>query len=229
LRAALDEELQGRAVAIALQYPGVLDGGLEDSWHELWLRLGQELGWQDLDQIDADVLRDEIGMAVESERLRLAGWSPEQLKEHSRALVAWNRLRPGETFDVSGWVGPLLSRRPRQRLEKHPASKVSWRGWDLRWIQPEDPPSAEELEATLTALGAPPICRAVRLPTLLIDLRWFDPGSRLPLRLALEIAFEVSGSLDLILLCLPGCLGYYQTHDGWCSVVHRPLSESELV
>jgi hypothetical protein len=52
----------------------------------------------------------------------------------------------------------------------------------------------------------------------------FDPGSRLPLRLALEIALENAGAYDLILFCLPGRLGYFQTHEEEYCVVHRPPS-----
>jgi hypothetical protein len=43
-------------------------------------------------------------------------------------------------------------------------------------------------------------------------------------RLALEIALEASESSDLILLCLPGRLGYIQTHEESYWVVHRPRS-----
>ncbi len=231
--ATLDEELQRRAVAIAMQYPGALDGSLEDSWDQIWLRLGEELGWPTLAKIDAEALRNGIRVAVEMEHVREAvgvdqnlrfSDLDEQTRERIQALVARTRLASGEVFDGSRWVGPLLKEGARERLKNvqkewqrqqagglHPAFSVSVWDFDDRWIQPMgvwgSPPSLERVEGTLIALRAPATCRAVRLPTP-SGRNWFDPGSRLPLRLALEIALSMGDSRDQILLCLPGRLGY---------------------
>jgi hypothetical protein len=234
----MDEELQLRALALAMQYPGVLDGSLEDSWDQIWLRLGEELGWQAIGRLDAGALRDEIGWAIESERVRRAGLFDVRIEQLSNAgwedVAARCRLLPGEVFDLARWLGPLLTQDARERLEqeqkdwerhpascreaqvweRHPASRIDvfW-DFDERWIQ-DAPRSAERLEAALTALGAPDTCRDVSLA--------FEPGSRLPLRLAVEMALEDPGGQDLIFLCLPGRLGYVGTHERGFSIVHRP-------
>jgi hypothetical protein len=244
--ALLDEDLQRRALGIAMQHPVVIGGSLEDSWDELWLSLGEALGWKALAKVDIDALRTGIRVAVEIERRREAGWDSEideETRKRSQALVAWAGLVPGEVFDVSRWVGPLLEEGARERLKnvqkewrgqqtggRHPAFSVSVWDFDDRWIQPLGDwgarPSAEQVEGTLTALGAPAICRAVCLPTPSVGL--FDPGSRLPLRLALEIAVEEIGAMDLILLCLPGRLGYAVTHEDSSFIAHRPPSQPDL-
>jgi hypothetical protein len=161
----------------------------------------------------------------------------EEDAERAEVLSAGAGLAPGEVFDASRWVGPLLEEGARERLKnvqkqwrelggRYPAWSVSVWDLDSRWFQPLGGwgarPSAEEVEATLTALGAPAICRTVCLPTPSVGM--FDPGSRLPLGLALELAVEEIGSMDLILLCLPGRLGYAVTHEDGSWVVHRPLS-----
>ena len=151
-------------------------------------------------------------------------------------VIAGAGLTPGEVFDVSHWVGPLLTEGARERLKnvqkewrqsggRHPAWSVSVWDLDNRWIEPLGwgaRPSAEQVEATLTALGAPAICRAVCLPTPSVGR--FEPGSRLPLSLAVELAVENFGGRDLILLCLPGRLGYAVTHEEGSWILHRPLS-----
>jgi hypothetical protein len=246
----VDEEIQSRALGIAMQHPVVIGGRLEDSWDELWLSLGEELGWKALGKVDIDALRNGIRVAVEMERLREAGRLSESehqdALERAQALVARARLAPGEVFDVSHWVGPLLTEGARERLKnvqkewcqqtggRHPAYCVSVWDFDDRWIQTVGDwyfwPSAEQVEGTLTELGAPATCRALWLPTPSGDLSYgfygvaFDPGSRLPLRLALEIAVDKGDSMDLMLLCLPGRLGYIQTHEANRWVVHRPPS-----
>jgi hypothetical protein len=221
---------------------------LEDSWDELWLSLGEELGWEALAKVDIDALRTGIRIAVEIERRAEAGSdrgsgtdrkTRKETWKRAQVLIAGAGLAPGEVFDVSHWVGPLLTEGARERLKnvqkewrrqhsggRHPAWYVSVWDLDNRWIQPLGDwgarPSAEQVEARLTALGAPAICRAVCLPTPSVGM--FEPGSRLPLRLPLEIAVEQIGGMDLILVCLPGRLGYAVTHEEGSWVVHRPLS-----
>jgi hypothetical protein len=245
----MDEELRQRAIALAMQYPGVLDENLEDSWDQIWLYLGEELGWPTLAKIDAEALRNGIRVVVDMEHLREAAGVDENLRfsdldeetrERIQALVAQTRLAPGEVFDVSRWVGPLLKEGARERLKKaqedwrrqqighHPAFSVSVWDFDHRWIQPVGdwfslPHSLERVEGRLIALRAPATCRAVSLP-IPSGRDWFDPGSTLPLRLALKIAVDMGDSRDLIILCLPGRLGYFQTHEGGSCVVHRPRS-----
>jgi hypothetical protein len=51
---------------------------------------------------------------------------------------------------------------------------------------------------------------------------WFQEGSKLPLRQALEIAVELNDGQDQILLCLPGRLAYIQTHHYDRAIVYRP-------
>jgi hypothetical protein len=234
------EDLQRRAVALAMQYPGVLDGSLEDSWDELWLRLGEELGWEAIGRLDAGVLRDEVGWAVESERLRRAGVFDVRFEQLNTA-AAWEdfaarcRLPPGEVFGLPHWLGPLLTEDARERLERR---QKDWEGhsasyrergvrerepgfhvnvfcdFDRRWIQDVSALSVDELEAALLALGAPEICRDVHLG--------FGPGARVPLRLAVEIVLADEGGQDLIFVCLPGRLGYVGTHERGFCIVHRP-------
>jgi hypothetical protein len=229
-----------------MQHPVVIGGSLEDSWDELWLSLGEELGWKAMAKIDMDALRTGIRVAVEIERRAEAGptgpirsdrKTRKETWKRAEVLIAGAGLAPGEVFDVSHWVGPLLEEGARERLKsvqkqwrqlggRHPAWSVSVFDLDDRWIQPVGEwgarPSAEQVEARLTALGAPAICRAVCLPTPSVGM--FEPGSRLPLSLAVELAVEWIGGMDLILLCLPGRLGYAVTHEEGSWVVHRSRS-----
>jgi hypothetical protein len=190
-----------------------------------------------------DALRTGIRVAVEIERRREAESDRASETDRETRKETWKRAEvliagagpaPGEVFDVSRWVGPLLTEGARERLKnvqkqwrqsggRHPALSVSVWDFDNRWIQPVwGWGAAEQVEARLTALGAPAICRAVCLPTPSVGM--FEPGSRLPLSLALEIAVEEIGGMDLILLSLPGRLGYAVTHEEGSWVVHRPLS-----
>jgi hypothetical protein len=232
----LDEELQRRAIAIAIGQPGALEGSLDDTWDQLWLGLGEELGWSSVAMLDAVALREELAWAVESERLRRAGWSEERIEgresqQRLEELVAQSRLPPGEAFDVSHWVGPLLNETAREHLERvqhdwgrqqtggrHPADYVSVFEFDTRWMH-DTPASPDKIEAELVALGATATCRVVRLHSGDAD---FEPGSRVPLRPALDIAFGMVDRADLILVCLAGRLGYVTTHERWHSIVYRP-------
>ena len=71
----MDDELQRRALEIAMQHPVVIGGSLEDSWFELGLSLGWELGSKPLAEVDIDALRTGIRVAVEIERRREASAS----------------------------------------------------------------------------------------------------------------------------------------------------------
>jgi hypothetical protein len=223
----VNEELQRRALAVALRHAVVVDGDFEEGWDELWLHLGEELGWDTVGKIDGGVLREQIRIAVESERFRQAGWSLEKIEAHQahqrlQALVVQSRLEPGEVFNIVDWVGPLL------RLKRTIKGTGFWSNvtvWDFderywQWVQPASA-QPEQIESMLTALGAPPTCRALQLRAPDGD-DWFQEGSKLPLRQALEIAVDLNDCQDQILLCLPGRLAYIQTHHCDRAIVYRP-------
>jgi hypothetical protein len=241
----MDDELQRRALESAMRFPGVIAGDLGECWDELWLALGEELGWQATAKVDAAVLRAQIERALRSERLRREGWPTERIEadealDRSRALVAATRLPPGEEFDVFQWVGPLLNEvksealRVVQRdwrhghLKRHPADYVSVWEFQPRYERDNCGHSAKTVASMLTELGAPATCRALRLFAEVRDDRlehpddMFDPGAKLPLLQALEIAIDHNWEQDEILLCLPGRLAYVQTHERGQSIVHRP-------
>ena len=231
--AETSEEINTRALAIALEQPGVLTGGL--GWDALWLRLGEELGWENVGLIDHELLQQEIEFAVEMDRVRRAGWRTQEIDEHEtrlrlQAVVQRGLREPAERFDVLAWVEPLIAEEHRELLrqrakdwQRHPellrgdvSDYVSVWAFDPRhYVEPGEP------EATLRALGAPTICRALRL---------FEPlgegdvpaGTKLPLREALEI-LTLHGDQDQILLCLPGVLAYVTTHEQGRTIVHRPV------
>src|SRR6478752_4314853 len=103
-----------------MQHPVVIGRSLEDSWFELGLSLGEELGSKALAEVDIDALRTGIRLAVEIERQREAGWHSEidkETRKRSQALIAGAGLASGEVFDVSHWVGPLLEEGARERLK----------------------------------------------------------------------------------------------------------------
>jgi hypothetical protein len=224
-----------------MQHPAVTEGDLDACWDGLWLYLAEQMGWQSVARVDDGLLREQIRIAVESDRLRGEGWSREEIEKHEtrmrlQALVAQSRSKPGEEFDVSGWAGPLLASKHRDLLRSRqkdwqglhsprhePAEYVSVWNFDPNYVRPVHPSAAspEQIESMLSALGAPATCRALRLFEPLGD-DWVHPGSELPLRQALEIAIDLNDGQDQILLCLPGRLAYSQTHNHDRMIVYRP-------
>jgi hypothetical protein len=93
--------------------------------------------------------------------------------------------------------------------------------FDRRWIR-DAPATGDALEAAMVAFGAPATCRVVRLFAPGESDAAFEPGSRVPLRAALEIASGLREQADQILVCLPGRLGYVATHEQWDFIAYRP-------
>ena len=229
----MNEELQQRALEIAMRDRGVLRGGdLEPCREDLWLRLYEGLGWAEAAMVDMDLLVAQLKKTVEAEKLRAAGWSEARIEtwlgaRDLRELIEAGRPSPGESFDRKRWLGPLAG--AISAYLDGPSSHP----FVLR-VDPADGPA--EIEARLVALGATENCIVERLETLLLGLSDYgipddvDEGTRLPLRAALEIADETEW--EAVLVCTPRRLAYVQHHEvgsrrDLCrALVYRPASTS---
>jgi hypothetical protein len=185
---------------------------------------------------------DELWNVLERESLDDAWAAVQEMEESETARRQDNKLAgEGEEsegpFDVVGWVGPLVSKADRRRLEprakrwrkevkrlrkltdsgpfplRERAVSSSFRSrfdHDVLYFQDADP---ETMQSRLVELGAQATCRVIG--------GGYDYGAKVPLREALEIATGPWAGQDLILLCVPGRLAYWQDHHDQRVIVFR--------
>jgi len=144
--------------------------------------------------------------------------------------------------DLVRWVGPLIPEDARRRLKAILRDRRMLReqgvrtkpgvfplGNDLtsdaflrryeQGVHPEDA-NADVLYPYLRSLGAPGTCRVLNG-----TVGGYDDGSIVPLREALEWATGEGDGSEVILLCVPGRLAYFQDHNYIRAIVHRPSGD----
>ena len=151
-------------------------------------------------------------------------------------------MEPNDDFDIAGWVGPLIPERARRELKSKQRERRKLRAQGIRthfeifplgsdhvsdafdrrfehWPNPADQ-NPERLLSTLKKLGARANCRV--LPLDAYPDPSYDYGAILPLAQAL--AWALGEGDNIILLCVPGRLAYWQNDHNARVIVHRPNS-----
>jgi hypothetical protein len=224
----MDEELQIRALDIAMGHPEVVGGDPEESWEKLWLVLGEELGWERVAKLDAAALRQQLGIAVQAERLRQKGLPDWMAEEKARRSAAKTPNELEHEIGVLRFLKPPERSRLQTEFDKNGPDALRagllrldfWHGTDFdphHRSQVPEPHTGDHITGLLRKSGAPMSCY------MLVHSDREEFSRTLDLREAIDYASD--GTVSALLSCLPGELAYFDGDWGDRGILHRrPLS-----